>query len=75
VAYVDVTQHVDETPIEARRRRRMELVRGWRFACGCTRCVSDEAAATDETDSNVLSQKDESKVDTAVTHIENTQAA
>jgi hypothetical protein len=41
VAYVDVTQHADETPADARKRRRWELVRGWRFACLCTKCLSD----------------------------------
>ncbi|KAM6496192.1 hypothetical protein JOM56_008898 [Amanita muscaria] len=37
IAYVDVEQHEDETMIACRRERRMELVRGWRFACSCER--------------------------------------
>ncbi|KAG1755368.1 hypothetical protein EDB19DRAFT_1891677 [Suillus lakei] len=41
VAYVDVSQHSEETLEVARRRRRMELVRGWRFACSCKRCAEE----------------------------------
>ncbi|KAI5993657.1 hypothetical protein EDD15DRAFT_2266734 [Pisolithus albus] len=53
VAYVDVTQKEGESVDEARRRRRIELVRGWRFACTCERCAqesdgSDEGPAKDE---------------------------
>ena len=45
VAFVDVKQHEDETVEDCRRRRRMELARGWKFACVCERCVR-EAATT-----------------------------
>ncbi|KAI0787150.1 hypothetical protein BC629DRAFT_1714864 [Irpex lacteus] len=33
MSYVDVTQHENESPDEARRRRRFELARGWRSKC------------------------------------------
>ncbi|KAI6024482.1 hypothetical protein EDC04DRAFT_2723876 [Pisolithus marmoratus] len=53
VAYVDVTQKEGESIEEVRRRRRVELVRGWRFACTCERCAQesngvDEGPAMDE---------------------------
>lgn len=41
MAYVDVRQGPSETRLEARRRRRQELARGWRFACECARCLKE----------------------------------
>ncbi|CAE6443228.1 unnamed protein product [Rhizoctonia solani] len=41
MAYVDVNQGPTETRLEARRRRRQELARGWRFACECPRCLKE----------------------------------
>ncbi|KAG8719447.1 hypothetical protein FRC09_011118 [Ceratobasidium sp. 395] len=41
MAYVDVNQGPSETRLEARRRRRQELARGWRFACECERCLKE----------------------------------
>jgi import receptor subunit TOM20 len=41
MAYVDVTQGPNETRLEARRRRRQELARGWRFACECETCLRE----------------------------------
>ncbi|KAG9121181.1 hypothetical protein FRC07_002977 [Ceratobasidium sp. 392] len=41
MAYVDVNQGLSETRLEARRRRRQELARGWRFACECERCLKE----------------------------------
>ncbi|KAJ3573704.1 hypothetical protein NP233_g2271 [Leucocoprinus birnbaumii] len=41
VAFVDVNQHDNESGAEARRRRRIELARGWRFACGCEKCEEE----------------------------------
>ncbi|KEP55343.1 hypothetical protein V565_005710 [Rhizoctonia solani 123E] len=41
MAYVDVNQGPSETRLEARRRRRQELARGWRFACECSRCLKE----------------------------------
>ncbi|KAI0034081.1 hypothetical protein K488DRAFT_46217 [Vararia minispora EC-137] len=62
VAYVDVTRHEGETVIEARRRRRTELARGWRFPCTCQRCAAE--APPNTTDSVTL--KDESKLEAPV---------
>ncbi|ELU45509.1 MAS20 domain-containing protein [Rhizoctonia solani AG-1 IA] len=41
MAYVDVNQGPTETRLEARRRRRQELARGWRFACECSKCLKE----------------------------------
>lgn len=67
MAYVDVSQHPDETPEEARRRRRIELARGWRFKCECERCLSE---ATDGNESDLGVEKDESKVENVVNRVE-----
>ncbi|CCM05579.1 uncharacterized protein FIBRA_07806 [Fibroporia radiculosa] len=67
MAYVDISQHTEETPVEARRRRRVELARGWRFKCECSRCVSETA---DGHESDVGIEKDESKVEEVVTRVE-----
>lgn len=64
VAYVDVSQHSGETVEVARRRRRMELVRGWRFACSCKRCA--EEGLEGETEEG----GDESRVEDVVTRAE-----
>jgi len=47
MAYVDVTQHPGESAAEARRRRRQELARGWKFACECSKCAADASVQTD----------------------------
>ncbi|EPQ59005.1 MAS20-domain-containing protein [Gloeophyllum trabeum ATCC 11539] len=70
IAYVDVSQHPGETPVEARRRRRIELARGWRFACTCPKCMSEGAMEANERDSDVPDQKDESKVEAVVQRLE-----
>ena len=41
MAYVDVHQRSDESVADARRRRRQELARGWKFACECSKCAAD----------------------------------
>ncbi|KAJ6560411.1 hypothetical protein B0H19DRAFT_1147577 [Mycena capillaripes] len=41
IAYVDVTQRPGESVAECRLRRRKELARGWRFPCGCSRCLKE----------------------------------
>lgn len=46
MAYVDVTQHAGESTDEARRRRRQELARGWKFACECSKCAADASVQT-----------------------------
>lgn len=41
MAFVDVQKGPAETRLEARRRRRQEIARGWRFACECERCLKE----------------------------------
>lgn len=69
VSYVDCAQHEDETPVEARRRRRMDLARGWRFACACSRCA-EEAAENPASASEEAPQEDESRVEESVQRVE-----
>ncbi|KAJ7591478.1 hypothetical protein C8J56DRAFT_564590 [Mycena floridula] len=59
VAFVDVTQHPDESVAECRMRRRTELARGWKFACPCNRC-------RDEAEGPQAIQTDQSKVEASV---------
>ena len=68
MAYVDVNQHEGETSKEARRRRRYELARGWRFKCECSRCAEE----SDESEPEVT--QDESKVEAAVERVERGEA-
>lgn len=76
VSYVDVTQHEGETAVEARRRRRYDLARGWRFKCECARCLEEAEAATEvekeEEKLNLL--KDESKIEAVVERVERGEA-
>ena len=58
MAYVDVSQHEDETAADARRRRRYELARGWRFKCECALCSSEEAAGPGEEEPSLDVGKD-----------------
>jgi len=72
VAYVDVTQHPDESVLEGRRRRRFELARGWKFACACGRC-EEEAKELSEENRAAEAQvevKDGSKVEASVAGLE-----
>ncbi|EMD40854.1 hypothetical protein CERSUDRAFT_103234 [Gelatoporia subvermispora B] len=71
MAYVDVSQHPDETPVEARRRRRIELARGWRFKCECTRCVSE---TTEGEEHDIGVKGDEAKVEAVVRRVESGNA-
>jgi len=64
IAYVDVSQQEGESVVDARRRRRIELARGWRFACTCERCAK-EADGMDEGPA-----RDESRVSDAVNRVE-----
>ncbi|CAE6388074.1 unnamed protein product [Rhizoctonia solani] len=59
MAYVDVNQGPAETRLEARRRRRQELARGWRFACECPRCLK-------EVDEGILKEDKKPEEDDAV---------
>ena len=45
MSYVDNKGDPDVTTIDARRARRMELARGWRFACICPRCQAEAPTA------------------------------
>lgn len=67
VAYVDVERHggVEESVADARRRRRVELARGWRFACPCARCEEEgkELSKEEKGEEGVEEGKDDSKVE------------
>ena len=39
MAYVETVPREGESAADARRRRRVELVRGWKFKCECARCL------------------------------------
>lgn len=47
----------------------MELARGWRFACMCSRC-EEEGAQAGGTDNDMPLQKDESRVEAVVVRSE-----
>lgn len=67
MSYVDVTQHENETAEEARRRRRFELARGWRFKCECAKCVAEAAHAPESAAAENLGvEKDESRLESSV---------
>ncbi|KAK7695745.1 hypothetical protein QCA50_000382 [Cerrena zonata] len=69
VSYVDASQHEGESAEDARRRRRFELARGWRFKCECDRCLSE--ATEESTENDVIVEKDESKVERMVERLDN----
>ncbi|KIK67618.1 hypothetical protein GYMLUDRAFT_215760 [Collybiopsis luxurians FD-317 M1] len=66
VAYVDVIQHEGESVADCRRRRRMELARGWKFACPCERCEKEGK----DFGLVVENSKDESKVEKSMERFE-----
>lgn len=79
MAYVDVTQHHDESVAEARRRRRQELARGWKFACECSKCAADALVQTEnpsaestggKSDSDLGVPLEEAKLEAAVARVE-----
>ncbi|KAF5388439.1 hypothetical protein D9615_000678 [Tricholomella constricta] len=71
VAFVDVTKHEDESAVECRRRRRIELARGWRFACGCARCEEEGKELTpEEHKEQAGEEKDGSKVEASMSRFE-----
>ena len=74
MAYVDITQHEGETPEEARRRRRYELARGWRFKCECARCASEAVEGEDKEEEVAGVETDESKTEAAVDRVERGEA-
>jgi import receptor subunit TOM20 len=68
VSYVDASVHDDEDVVQARYRRRKELVRGWRFACQCDRCVREAPPpSAGEMESQL---NDESKVEPIVSQVD-----
>ena len=58
MAYVDVTQCPGESVIDARRRRRQELARGWKFACECSKCAADALVQTEGPDGESTGNND-----------------
>ncbi|KAI0824727.1 MAS20-domain-containing protein [Trametes gibbosa] len=73
MAWVDVSQGADEDAGVARRRRRIELARGWRFKCECAKCLQealDEEARElhAEHDAALGVTGDESRVEDALRH-------
>ncbi|KAI0751552.1 MAS20-domain-containing protein [Daedaleopsis nitida] len=68
IAWVDVSQHADETAEQARRRRRVELARGWKFRCECERCVGEVVQDLVKEDAELGVQRDESRVEDVMRH-------
>ena len=58
MAYVDVTPRSGESVAEARRRRRQELARGWKFACECSKCAADALVKTEDPAAEVAGDVD-----------------
>ncbi|KAI9001373.1 MAS20-domain-containing protein [Trametes punicea] len=67
MAWVDVSTGADEDPGMARRRRRIELARGWRFKCECPRCLK-ETMDEMEKEADLGVKGDESKVEAFMRH-------
>lgn len=59
MAYVDVTQRPGESTIDARRRRRQDLARGWKFACECSKCALDALVQTESHDTQSTRENDD----------------
>lgn len=59
MAYVDVAQRPGESVLEARRRRRQELARGWKFACECSKCAADSLVQAEDPDAEGAGSKDD----------------
>lgn len=70
MAYVDVTQHPGELIIDARRRRRQELARGWKFACDCSKCAADALIQTEDPDNDLGVPLEKAKLEEAVARAE-----
>ncbi|KAG7097394.1 hypothetical protein E1B28_004744 [Marasmius oreades] len=73
VSFVDCSIRDGESVMDARRRRRMELARGWRFACGCGKCI-EEAKELGLEGGDTTKGKDESKLEAAYSNFEENQA-
>lgn len=74
VAFVDVFQDANESVVECRRRRRIELARGWRFPCLCERCEEEAREMTVEEKGGAVEEKDESKVEETMRRFEENEA-
>ncbi|PIL36948.1 transcription factor [Ganoderma sinense ZZ0214-1] len=68
IAYVDVAQHADESAEAARRRRRVELARGWKFKCECERCLAEAVQDVEKEDAELGVDKDGAKVEQVMRH-------
>ncbi|KAI0327750.1 MAS20-domain-containing protein [Cubamyces sp. BRFM 1775] len=70
MAWVDVSSPAGEDAGIARRRRRIELARGWRFPCECAKCVRETIAEMEreKEDADLGVTGDESKVESFVRH-------
>lgn len=75
MSYVDVSEGEGESPEDARRRRRFELARGWRFKCECDRCLAEATESPANSEDDVSVEKDESKVEKTVERLENPAGA
>ena len=53
---------------DGRRRRRVELARGWKFKCECERCVAEVVQDITKEDEELGVKKDESKVENVMRH-------
>lgn len=53
ISYVDTKKRSkDKNALDARKHRRLELARGWGFACDCSRCKEEEATLNLPTEGN-----------------------
>lgn len=78
IAYVDIERHEGESVADARRRRRVELARGWRFACPCEKCEQEGKELSveeqgEEGKDGVENGKDESKIEESARRFEEYQ--
>ena len=66
MAYVETSPRDGESAADARRRRRVELARGWKFKCECARCLAE---AVEEVEAEELGVgADEAKVESVMRH-------
>ena len=70
MAWVAVAPAAGESAADGRRRRRVELARGWRFKCECARCLGEalEDVAREDEDRALGVRADESRVEAVVRH-------
>ncbi|OSC98985.1 MAS20-domain-containing protein [Trametes coccinea BRFM310] len=68
MAWVDVAPRDDVDAGLARRQRRIELARGWRFKCECARCLQETMDEMEKEADLAGVKGDESKVETFMRH-------